>query len=87
MSPDTSDYTTFCKLQSGLHNACTVQCSLRIFADFTWTFFYCGRQVKSSQTALLADIPVFLNTGVCVCVCVLIACRNLDLHVVDNLVL
>ena len=64
------DYTSFCKLRSGLRDSCTVEGSLRIFGDFTWMFFYCGRQVEPSRTALLADIPASLNTGVCMCVCV-----------------
>ena len=68
-SPDAGGYIAFCKLTSGLHDSCSVKCSLRIFDDFTWTLFYYGRQVESNQTTLLADIPAILNTGVCVHVC------------------
>ena len=61
-SPETSDYAEICKLQTELCTSCSVQCNLQICCDFTWSFFYCGRRLGCN--AVLADIPVHLNTGI-----------------------
>ena len=67
-SPDAGGYIAFCKLTSGLHDSCSVKCSLRIFDDFTWTlFYYVGRWSLTRPHCLQIFQPFW--TQVCVHVC------------------
>ncbi len=45
---DTDEYAAYCKLTSGLHNHNAVQCSLRVYDDFSWVVIYGGRRVEPS---------------------------------------